>query len=125
MPICSGITNEGLRCEKSVPAPNAFCYFHDPDRAAERKRNASRAGKSKTGISEIREIKAKIKRLVDDVISGNVERADATVAFQGLGVLARYVEQERKVKETEELTERIAALEEQAQTFRGGKRRWG
>jgi hypothetical protein len=38
-------------------------------------------------------------------------------------VLARYVEQERKVKETEELEKRLERLEE-AQARMGG-RRWG
>jgi len=38
----------------------------------------------------------------------------------GLNVLARYIEVERKVRELEEIEERLAALEE----MEGGSRAW-
>jgi adenylate cyclase class IV len=43
-----------------------------------------------------------------------VARGRASVAFQGLGVLARFIELERKVDETRELREKVAELEELA-----------
>jgi len=68
--------------------------------------------------------KRRIKDLVEDVIEGNVDRGKASIAFQGLGVLCRFIEVERKVKEQEELEARLEALE-QAQDSEGGNRGWG
>lgn len=56
-------------------------------------------------------------------MAGEVERADAAVCGQLLNVKLRAMEVERKVLETEQLEERIAALE-QVQDQRGG-RSWG
>jgi hypothetical protein len=50
---------------------------HDPNRAAERRRNASRGGRSKAN-AEIAGLKAQLKKLAADVLSGEVDRAAAT-----------------------------------------------
>jgi len=43
-----------------------------------------------------------------------------------LGVLQKWVEQERKIKETDELAKRVQELEEQqAQNMRGWSREYG
>ncbi len=54
------------------------------------------------------------------MLAGEVERADAAVCGQLLNVKLRALEVERKVKETEELEERLASLE-QSQEQRGGR----
>lgn len=56
---------------------------------------------------------------------GEVARDTATAAFMGLNVLARYIEIERKLKETDELEARLEALEENMQRNQQGGRRWG
>ncbi len=48
----------------------------------------------------------------------------ATAAFQGINVLARYIELERKIKETEELEERLTELENAQPDNTGGYRNW-
>jgi hypothetical protein len=50
--------------------------------------------------------------LADDVLAGRVDRADASVAAQVLGVYIRATEQERKQREHEEFGERLARIEE-------------
>jgi len=59
--------------------------------------------------------KRRIKDLVEDVIEGNIDRGKASIAFQGLGVLCRFIETERRLKETEELESRLEELEQLAE----------
>ena len=87
------------------------CYSHDPRRAEERKRNASRGGKSK-GHSEISDLKKQLKDLAADVLSGDVGRSEAAVVNQILNTRARLIELERKFREQEELEIRLEALED-------------
>jgi hypothetical protein len=65
-----------------------------------------------TKPSEVVEIKQRLRQLADDVVEGRVDTGRASVASQLLGTLLRAVEQERRVKETELLGERMDALEE-------------
>jgi hypothetical protein len=87
------------------------CYSHDPERREERKRNASRGGKSK-GTSELSDLKKKIRDLPADVLAGKADRGRAAVANQLYNTLVRAIEQERKIRETGELAERLEAMEE-------------
>jgi hypothetical protein len=72
---------------------------------------ASRAGSSKGGGSEIADLKAQLKKLASDVLSGEVARSDAAVVNQVLNTRARLIELERKIKEQEVLEGRLEALE--------------
>ena len=110
MPRCAGIKRDGGRCTVVVGPGATHCYSHDPGRAEERKRNASRGGKSK-GNSEISDLKAQLRKLAADVLSGEVERGAATAVNQIINSQARLLELERKIKETEELEARLEALE--------------
>jgi hypothetical protein len=120
---CQGIKRDGGRCTLSAPPGVQWCFNHDPARAEERRRNASRAGKS-AGTREIRDLKRRISEVVDAVLEGSQDRGRAAVAIQGLNALRGVLELERKVKEQEEILERIEALERSAQTTEGG-RAWG
>ena len=122
MPQCQGIKRDGGRCTASVPVGVQWCFNHDPERAAERKRNASRAGRS-TGGREIRDLKRRISNVIDAVLEGSQDRGRAAVAIQGFNALRGTLELERKVKETDELEARIEELE-QVQNEKKG-RQWG
>jgi hypothetical protein len=89
----------------------SHCYAHDPDRSQERKRNASRGGRSK-GQCELRELKKRIRSLAAEVLDGTADRGRAAVANQLYNTLIRTLEQERKQRELEELAERLQAVEE-------------
>jgi hypothetical protein len=117
---CAGITRSGERCTHTAKGPSGFCHLHDPDRAAERKRNASRAGKS-TGGREIRDLKKRISEVVEDVLKGSQDRGRAAVAIQGFNSLRGVLELERKIKETDDLEARLEELEQAKE----GSRRWG
>jgi proteasome assembly chaperone (PAC2) family protein len=82
---------------------------------------ASRAARAKPS-RELAGIKRQLQELTDGVLSGEVERGVAAVCAQLLNVKLRAVEVERRVKEQEEVIERIEALEQAQQ--RGGSR-WG
>ena len=120
---CSGITRQGQRCTVSVGVAQEFCHLHDPSRASERRRSASRAGKAKVPTREVHELKAELRQLKDDVLGGSVERGNAAVVVQVVRVLRDLIELERRIKETDELEERLQALETKAK--QGGSAGWG
>lgn len=126
MARCAGIKRDGGQCTTIVKPPQTHCYQHDPARSEERRRNASRAGKS-TGGREIRDLKRRISDLVDAVLEGSQDRGRAAVAIQGFNALKGVLELERKVREVDELEARLEALElgvEGSPEGRGG-RKWG
>ena len=120
MPRCAGIKRDGGWCAVVVGAGQSHCYAHDPDRGNERKRNASRGGRTKGGGGELPALKKQLKDLAADVLEGNVDRAKAAVANQILNTLIRAVEQERKIREAGELAERLEAMEEVLKGRRSG-----
>lgn len=122
MARCVGYKRDGTPCERIVGALQQYCYAHDPARAEVRKRNASKGGRSKPN-REILDIKNHLKELTLEVLSGAVATAPYAVANQLINTRLRAVEVERKVREQDELLERIERLEEQS-TERGG-RKWG
>lgn len=125
MARCSGTRRDGGQCTTIVKPPNEYCYQHDPARSEERRRNASRAGKTRPS-REITSIKVQLAEMVDTVLSGVVSTAPYAVANQLINTRLRAVELERKMRETDELEARIAELE-QAGGGAGqkGERSWG
>ena len=122
MARCASTKRDDSRCTTIVPPEQDYCYWHDPDRAADRKRNAAKGGKS-TGGREIKDLKKNISDVVKAVLDGSQDRGRAAVAIQGFNALRGVLELERKIREVDELEERIAELE---QTKENGKeKRWG
>jgi hypothetical protein len=120
---CAGIKRDGGRCTTIVKPPQTHCYQHDPERAGERKRNASRAAKSKPS-RELAGIKQRLSDLADDVLAGEVDRAVAAVASQVLNVYLRAVSVELKIREQQDITERLEELETLLEQQKG-ERRYG
>ena len=124
MARCAGIKRDGGRCTVIVDgSQTTYCYQHDPKRAEERRRNASRAARAKPS----RELLGIKQRLSDAVLTGEVDRGGAAGASQILNVYLRAVSVELKVREQLELTERLEALEEALDRNNGkaGGRPWG
>ena len=121
---CPGIKRDGSRCTVSVEPPQTYCWWHDPANSDARRRAASRGGK-RAGRgrpqAELVAVKTQLQEMADGVLSGETNRAAAAVAGQLLNIKLRAIEVERKVKETEELEERI----EQLERAREGGNRWG
>ena len=108
--VCRATKRDGSPCTAAVTGSNGYCWAHDPANADKRRRTASRAGSSKSG-GEISDLKAQLKKLAADALSGEVERGVAAVVNQILNSRIRLVELERKIREAEELEERLEALE--------------
>ena len=101
----------------------SYCYQHDPARADERRRNASRAARSKPS-RELTGIKQRLSDLADDVLAGRQEKGVAAVASQVLNVYLRAASVELKAREQLELIERLEAIEEGLEQPKG-ERRYG
>ena len=127
-PVCPGIKRNGGRCTVGVRPGETWCYNHDPARAEERRRTASKAGKSKPS-RELAGIKALLSDLTDRVLGGEdvepLETGRAAVANQLINTRLRAVEVERKIRETDELESRLEELERLLEQRDEGGRRWG
>ncbi len=121
MARCPAIKANGERCKGDAIPGADWCYSHDPDRAEERRRNASRGGKSGGGgrsSGELAEIKALLSELTNRVLGGEgveaLETGRAAVANQLVNTRLRAVELERRIRESDELEARIEELEQAA-----------
>ncbi len=120
MPRCSGSKPNGTPCERIVPG--SFCYSHDPTRADERRRAASKAGRSKPNRN-VADIKRRLSDLADEVLDGNVDKGVGAVVSQILNVYLRAISVELKVVEQTELIERLEELETALEHKKEGGRR--
>lgn len=110
MPRCAAFKPDNSPCERIVAPSHTYCYAHDPSRSEQRRRAASKAAKSKPN-PELAHIKQTLKDLAQDLLEGRVGRADAAVVSQLYNVLLRTLEVERKIREQDELAERLDELE--------------
>jgi hypothetical protein len=122
--LCTATKRNGKPCTLSAVGQQGLCWVHDPKNAEKRRRGQSRGGRGKP-ITEIRDLKKQLEDLAEDVLEGRVDRGNAVVVNQILNTRARLIELERKVLETQELEERLAALEQTQSEQKGGSRRWG
>src|SRR5215211_5208728 len=112
---CSAIKANGERCRGIAATGSDYCPAHDPARAEERSRVASKAARSRSvAVMETRTIiliKDALKDLYQAVLEGRVDRSAAAVANQIANTQLRAVEVERRVREQEELESRLDELE--------------
>jgi hypothetical protein len=106
-----------------VPPGVQWCFNHDPARADERKRNASRAGKSRPN-RELSDIKTVLYKLTCRVLSSDIPPGPASVANQLTNTRLRAIDLERRIRDQEELEARIGELERDAEQRKGGQS-WG
>ena len=121
MAVCSGTKRDGSECTATVEPPQRYCWWHDPANAEERRRAASKAGKSRAN-RELVGVKAQLQDLTRDVLAGDLETGRAAVANQLINTRLRAIEQERKIRETEDLEARIEALERASEAKKGAGR---
>jgi hypothetical protein len=114
MALCSGIKADGGRCKAQAMHGSEWCIGHHPDKAQARRLRASKGGK-RGGRGrpqvEVNAVKTQLQDLVDGVLAGRVERADAAVVGQLLNTFIRAVGAELKVREQLEVVERLEVLE--------------
>ena len=113
---CSFIKAGGGRCKRTAMESYSYCYSHRPDLAEQRHQDAARGGRAggngrPSGLSETSEAKGWTRDLIAELRAGEVSRETAVAAFTGINTLARLIELENKIKLTDEIEERLAAIE--------------
>jgi hypothetical protein len=126
---CAHTYADSSQCKRIVSDSETYCYSHDPERAQERKRNASKGGKRGgrgRPQAELANIKQRLSDLADGVLAEDpeerVDKGVAAVASQVLNVYLRAVSVELKAREQLGLVERLEVLEQALETRRGGSR---
>jgi hypothetical protein len=122
---CTATKRNGEPCTLPANGKQGFCWAHDPTTAEQRRRRAQKGGRAKAS-RELPSIKALLEDLTEQVITGDLETGRAAVANQLINTRLRAIEQERKIKETEDLEARIEALETKASLGQPmkGARQW-
>ena len=110
MAVCRAIKASGDPCKAPATGPHGYCWAHDPANAERRSKMASKAARSKPN-RELPSIKVLLEDLTERVLSGELQTGQAAVANQLINTRLRAIEQERKMRELEELAERLEALE--------------
>ncbi|MDP9481563.1 MAG: hypothetical protein M3R38_38860 [Actinomycetota bacterium] len=89
------------------------CYSHDPGRANERRRNASKGGRSGgrgRPQTETDGLKREIRAVVRGVLAGEIPQGPGAVALQGYNTILRACEQERRAEAGHISPEEMQAL---------------
>ncbi len=130
MVVCSGTRRDGAPCTAAVGPGERLCYHHDPARAEERSRNASRAASAKHSsvAQELRDLRDLIwellKLTLEHGVLGSRTRRHLQGIVQLLQCYLRAVKLEMRAAEEPlssdldvkglraQVLERIAVLEE-------------
>ena len=111
MSVCSATKRDGTPCTLPANGPQGLCWAHDPQNAERRRRGASRGGRAKAN-RELPDIKRRLSEMAEGVMEGKLNRSNAAVAAQIYNVYFRAVGVELKIREQQELAERLEALED-------------
>ena len=79
--ICEGVTKRGHRCQNPVLPGRPWCWWHDPDRADDRREARSRGGRARHGrrlgttnsgelvtISDLGDVVKLLERTINDAL---------------------------------------------------------
>ena len=111
---CNAITGSGTRCKGIAIDSSGLCHAHHPDRAEHRSRAASKGGKRGgrgRPVVEVADLKERLEDLYGGVLAGTTEPKVGAVANQIVNTRARLIETELRIREQQELTERLEELE--------------
>jgi hypothetical protein len=125
---CTAIKGSGERCKGRAIEGSEWCWNHHPSHADERRRHGARGGKRGgrgRPQAEISDIRRRLLDLADDVLEGRQDKGVAAVASQIFNVYLRAVSVELKVREQQEITERLQELETLLEQRKGERRYYG
>jgi hypothetical protein len=106
---CRATKRDGTDCTLPARGPDGYCWAHSPQNAEERRRAASKAGRSRPG-REVRTLKADLRELIGRVESGELEPTPANTMIRAYSVLIDLIKLERGVYLEEDLAARVEAL---------------
>jgi hypothetical protein len=107
---CTATKRNGEPCTLPAVGQQSLCWAHDPKNAEERRKGQSRGGRGKAS-TEVRDLKGQLQDLATGVLEGRLDRGNAVVVNQILNTRARLIELERRIREQEEIEERLEQLE--------------
>ena len=114
MSSCTAITQGGGRCKGIAIDSSGLCHAHHPDRAEQRSRAArkggQRGGRGRPG-ADLADLKRDVRKVIDDVLSGEVPQGPGAVALQGYNTLLRATKVELDIREQQDVLERMEELE--------------
>ena len=127
MSRCTAIKASGERCKGRAIEGSEWCWNHNPAHADERRRHGARGGKRGgrgRPIAELGALRVENADIRRRLLEGELMPNVAAVAVQSINTDIRAVGAAMKAREQEEILERIATLEQSAETAKGGSR-WG
>jgi hypothetical protein len=118
--LCTATTQYGRPCRHQPQPGKDVCWSHDPENAAQRVRNARAGGLAvhSPASIELQELKDELKALIRDVKDGKTPPNVASVLAQLFNVLLRGVEQDRRIRELDDIEERLHQIEERTEARR-------
>ncbi len=122
MSSCAAIKPDGARYKARAMKGSQWCFNHHPDYSQERQRNASKGGRRGRRGRPGRpgsELHTLLEDLTQRVIDGKLDTSRGAVTAQLINTRIRLLGHELKVREAEELEQRIEELE--AYIERGGR----
>ncbi len=114
MARCAAIKPNGERCKIEAIPHEEWCWSHHPDYEEQRRRRATKGGKRGgrgRPLVAAAEVADQVQDLSDKILAGELGRADAAVCGQLLNVKLRALEVGRKLREAEDLEQRMEELE--------------
>ena len=119
---CAGIRADGGRCRGQATTSSEYCLSHDPARAEERRRRASKGGKCGgrgRASSELSRLQQRFEDLAEMVLAGDLDRGDGAVVAQLLQGARACVRDSLAAKQQETLEVRLEEMEEFLRERRG------
>jgi hypothetical protein len=98
--LCNATTKAGKPCQRPAQGDSPFCLGHDPDKAAERRRTASRGGRGKVN-KEARAVKELMDHLTEQVLCGELETTILYAAVAAQNTKLKALEVERRLEESD------------------------
>ena len=114
MSKCAFIKASGEACKALPMKGEQWCYTHHPAKVEKRRRDGSKGGRRGgrgRPVVEVQRITARLEQLADDVLAGQVDKADGAVVGQLLNYCLRGLSVGLKAREQLELEERLTELE--------------
>jgi hypothetical protein len=116
--ICQARKKDGTRCTLPATGQRTVCWAHDEHNAAQRRRIASKGGRSKAN-TPVKELQQQLDEIIARVLDGTLVPYRGSVAAQLIGAKIRLIELDRKAQEQQQDEERLTRLERLEQRGRG------
>jgi hypothetical protein len=95
--LCSATKANGDRCTLPATDQQSVCWAHDKRNAAQRRRTASKGGRSKAN-NPVKDLQRQLDEIIARVLDGGLVPYRGSVAAQLINAKIRLLEIDRKLK---------------------------